>query len=201
LDVWREPDGVLTVVDGHTRLSVAKELGIEEVPVEVYGFPDELAALEHALHKQRDRRNLSGYALVRVIRLVDEEYRKPRGGIGANQYTVDADRSRDRSASHSQGSAVETARIVGTSPATVVRARAVYDDPQAVEEVESGVSIHVAADRAGERKGTKLGLRKRPAGEPGNGRAPGGGGTAWRAYEDLARRPRVDDEPMRFGQS
>ena len=66
------------VVDGHTRLQAAMDLGLEEVPVHKKSFPDEDAALEYAIHNQRHRRNLTEAEILRCIEAVDK--RRDRGG-------------------------------------------------------------------------------------------------------------------------
>jgi ParB-like chromosome segregation protein Spo0J len=60
------------VIDGHSRLQAAQELGLEEVQVHKKSFPDEAAALEYAVHNQRDRRNLTQAQLFKMIEIVDE---------------------------------------------------------------------------------------------------------------------------------
>ncbi|MDQ3654793.1 MAG: hypothetical protein M3457_06920, partial [Chloroflexota bacterium] len=89
--VW-DRDGELVVVDGHTRIEAAMDAGLAEIVIVEQGFDDELAALTYTLHKQRDRRNLTGEELVKVIAVVDASRRRARGGAqqnpyGTNQYT------------------------------------------------------------------------------------------------------------------
>lgn len=147
IQVWPE-NGSLTVIDGHTRLSAAFAVGLDEIAVYDHHFDSELSALEFAIHQQRDRRNITPLELLRSIRAVDEERRQP---LGANQHTMEQGRppglpspSRD-----------ETARIARTSPSTVQRARSIFDDPtgQAMERVEAGMSIARSAALA--REGTR----------------------------------------------
>jgi hypothetical protein len=52
----------------------------------------------------------------------------------------------------SKPSRAETAEITGLGEWTVAAARSVYDDPVALKEVEGGMSISAAAQRARERK-------------------------------------------------
>jgi len=146
IDAW-DDGGALVVIDGHTRLGVARELGMAVVPVSAMPYADLMAALTHAIHNQRARRNISKFDLVNAIETVDRANRQP---IGTNQHTRREEGSRDPSSSTS--SADETAAIVGTSRATVVRARQIYDDEEAKKEVESGASIAAAAKGARARK-------------------------------------------------
>ena len=55
--VWEGHDNV--VVDGHTRLIAARQLGYATVPVVSRSFSDEEAALQHTITAQRVRRTLS----------------------------------------------------------------------------------------------------------------------------------------------
>lgn len=119
------------VVDGHTRLQAAKNLGIEEIPVIEKEFADEDAALTYAIHNQRDRRNLAQADLVRCIKAVDK--RRERGG----------DRRSEKAKSKASSDANEksshiTAKIVGTSPTIVEKVRAITADPEAEAEVMAG---------------------------------------------------------------
>lgn len=153
-----------TVIDGHTRLLAAGDAGLTEVPIYRRDFADDLAALEYALHHQRDRRNWTPGQMVNAVEVVDQHRRQSHGGDRGNQYTggmaskdampppvpstPNADPVR-------RWSAEETARIVGVSRSTVDRARAIYDDPEAMADVEAGASLLDAATRARERKRAK----------------------------------------------
>lgn len=54
------PDGsILGVADGHTRLLVAKKIGLEEIPVVYKTFENIDAAIQYAQDRQFKRRNLS----------------------------------------------------------------------------------------------------------------------------------------------
>jgi len=164
---WKEK-GVL--IDGHTRRDVCGELR-QQVLVEWRSYPTLLAALKDALKQQTNRRNLSrdGAAMLRAVKIVDDEYKKQRGGTGANQYTgKSADRSRDLSATHKEshepakqafcenGSAPIVASIVGCGTATVNRVRAVLEDPEETEAVLTNKkSIKKAASDARAKKNKK----------------------------------------------
>ena len=72
---------------------------------------------------------------VKAVKILDEELRKTRGGDRGNQYTGGKSPFGDlpKRAKSNQ----ITAAIVGTSSAQVGRARAVYNDPIAMQEVEA----------------------------------------------------------------
>ena len=59
--LWREGN---VVIDGHTRLQAARNIGLKEVNVCLGDF-DEQTALEYAIHNQRDRRNLTDAEIFR----------------------------------------------------------------------------------------------------------------------------------------
>lgn len=120
--VWKGRD---LVVDGHTRLAAAREADIEQVCIDERDFEGLRGALEYAIRRQRDRRNLTGKELdgfvARAIEALDSL--KPRGGDHGNQHTG------GKEAKASPGafakSAAATAEQVGVSARTVERARAV----------------------------------------------------------------------------
>ena len=70
LCVWRTDKPV--VLDGHTRLQAARQLGITEVPVVQMDFDDEFAAMEFAVAQQVERRNLSVKAMMEYIAVADK---------------------------------------------------------------------------------------------------------------------------------
>jgi ParB family chromosome partitioning protein len=75
ITIWKEKK---IVVDGHTRLQAAKEIGLKSIPVYMRSFTDENKALEFAIHKQRDRRNLSDGDILYLVEKLDELL--PKGG-------------------------------------------------------------------------------------------------------------------------
>lgn len=125
------------VVDGHTRLQIAQELAIADVPVVEKSFEDEDAALEYAINCQAHRRNLSDSAFLKLV----EEIRQRRPAHRPHQLTVSRDtvnpeRERER-----------IARITGASQSKVARAIRVLDHaPDDVKEaVLSGkMSVNAA---------------------------------------------------------
>jgi hypothetical protein len=76
LCVWRTDKPV--VLDGHTRLQAARQLGITEVPVVQMDFDDEFAAIEFAVAQQLERRNLSLKAMMEYIEIADTLARRGR---------------------------------------------------------------------------------------------------------------------------
>lgn len=115
------------LIDGHTRFYAAFDLEIEEVPVEVKDFDDQQAALEYAIHNQRDRRNISDAEILSCIEVLDVKLsRKEAGAKGGNKEAKEE-------ASH-----VKTAKALKVSKTKVTDARAVLTDKKATEEVKSG---------------------------------------------------------------
>jgi len=141
-------EGENVVIDGHTRLQAAKEVGLKEIPVFHKNFADEDEALAYAIHNQRNRRNLTDAELLRCIEALDK--RKERGGDHGNQYTGGkvAKPSNDGIAkSRRSQSAQKTASTVGTSTRKVEKARTVLEhaDEEVKEAVQAGeMSINKA---------------------------------------------------------
>jgi len=123
IHVWGD-----TVVDGHTRYQAAVEAGLERVPVHPHAFADEAAALEYAIHNQRDRRNLTDADILRCVAALDQ--RKPQG-----QRTDLA-----QSCAKSGKSAEQTAELLGVSSRKVEQTRTVLDhaDEPTRQAVERG---------------------------------------------------------------
>ena len=130
------------LIDGHTRFYVAFDLGIDEVPVEIKKFEDQQAALEYAIHNQRDRRNITDSELLACIEVLDVKLsRKEAGAKGGNK-------EKKEEASH-----VKTAKALKVSKTKVTDARAVLTDKKATEEVKSGKkTISKAAKEVRENK-------------------------------------------------
>lgn len=74
--VWRTDKPV--VLDGHTRLRVARTLGLREVPVIQKDFKDVAAALDYAIAQQVERRNLTLFEMVKYIEVADEFAKRGR---------------------------------------------------------------------------------------------------------------------------
>lgn len=126
------------VIDGHTRLQAAIAAGIDDVLVIRNSFEDEDAAVEYAIHCQRDRRNLSDADMLRWIKEVDKRKSKSEagkeGGRGNEKLTPDGVSFDDH---HKRASSAATAAVVGTSARHVERARTVLD--KATDEVKQAV--------------------------------------------------------------
>ncbi len=146
LVLWQ---GKNIVIDGHTRLKAAKALGIDDVPVVERFFRDEDDALAYAFHAQRDRRNLTSAELLRAIQYIDK--RKDRG-VGQPRQDGKFQPKASNEA-NGQKSAKDTADIIGTSRATVERARTVLSDGDATQAVLSGdKTISAAAKEVKEKQ-------------------------------------------------
>jgi protein gp37 len=135
LDLWGT-----VLVDGHTRLRAAVACGLETVETFVHEFQDEDAALEYAIKNQRDRRNMTAGDILRCVAALDQ--RKTVNGRPPKTVSRDTV-SPGPSANH-------TAELLGVSPATVNRARAVNDHatPETKQAVETGeMSLAAAAQK------------------------------------------------------
>lgn len=145
-----------TVIDGHTRLEVAKQLR-KGVYVVEKGFASTKAALEYAVHCQRDRRNLTPEGLMKAVAAIDvEEMEKAE----ARQKELAGSRgktlaSRDAKVPTGKSSAA-TGKALGVSASQVERARAVNrpDTPQEIKDkVDKGeVSLEKGAELARQAK-------------------------------------------------
>lgn len=136
--VWKERN---TVVDGHTRRDAAVECGLDTIPTVHRSFKDEDEALKYAIHAQQDRRNLTDADILRLTEQLDQ--RRKRGGDRKSEGI----RSRT-SPEVSDPSSVTTAKLIGTSPAKVEKARAVNAaaDPTIKADVAAGrMSLNKAA--------------------------------------------------------
>lgn len=151
IHVWKT-GGEYVVIDGHTRLSCAKELDIDSVPVHVLEFETEMLALEYAIKSQRDRRNLTKEELtayqVRAVEALDK--RKSKGGDRGNQYT-----GGKAPIGALPKSSEETADVVGISARQVDRVRKVLDSEESeiIEDLKEGkITINAASDKVKEKK-------------------------------------------------
>lgn len=130
--IW---DGM--VIDGHTRLGAALAAGLREVPVVEKDFADEDEALQYAIKRQRDRRNLTDTDLLRCLDVLDRRKNQTAGlmrGPVASPEVTEIQGTYDEPKGRSAGI---TAEILGTSKTKVERARAVLD--HAPEELKAQV--------------------------------------------------------------
>ena len=137
------------MIDGHTRLEAAEQLGIKEIPVLQKEFKDEAEALEYAIHNQRDRRNLSDAELLRCVAAVDTPMTKQEAGKkGKEVSSGKLEIKKPKVESHK-----ETAKKLNISESKVTDARTVLGDEDAVKAVESGKkTISKAAKEVREKK-------------------------------------------------
>jgi len=141
IDTW---DGA--VIDGHTRRLAAITAEIGEVAYIEHRFDSEDVALEYAIKKQRNRRNLDDSDILRLVAELDR--RREHGG----------DRRSDDFNSSSgllNGSRQQTADVLGISPTKVQRTRTVLDhaDDETREQIFSGEkSINKAYNETQERR-------------------------------------------------
>jgi len=124
--VWKGHD---VIVDGHTRVRILGDLGVEQVPVNEREYATRDDVLRDIIDMQASRRNISRASLARAIRLQDE--RKPQGqrtDLASND-AKSPGRSRQ-----------ETARKLGTSPATIDRHRYVqaHGDEETKRRMDDG---------------------------------------------------------------
>ena len=132
--IWK---GKNLCIDGHTRLMAAEVTKINDVPVFARDFPDEDAALQYAIHCQRDRRNMTDADIVRCVEVVDklkQAGRKSEKELGSSEPNLGR-------------SAETTAKIVGTSASKVKKVRTInaHADEETKAAVDAGTkSIHKA---------------------------------------------------------
>lgn len=137
------------LIDGHTRYQIASELNITDIPRVIKSFKSEDEAFLHAVHLQKDRRNLSDAELYNLVSLIDKI--KPKGGdpkaqrcaIGKTDNVVPIK------------SSVETAKALSVSPRQVEKVRAIQasEHEDVKEAVKTGeLSINKAEKEVQARK-------------------------------------------------
>ncbi len=132
ITIWK---GKNICIDGHTRLMAAEVMKINDVPVFAREFPDEGAALQYAIHCQRDRRNMTDADIVHCVEIVDRRKQEgaPPGNVNASKTTGPS----EPVVSKPERSAETTAKIVGTSASKVKKIRTIND--HADEETKAAV--------------------------------------------------------------
>jgi len=122
--VWTETS---VVVDGHTRYTAAREIGLEHVPAVFKSFANEDDAVLYSFHIQRNRRNMSDEDILRCLTLLDAIHQDEGGESHGSKPTRKA---------------VNEARAkeLGISPNKVDKARKVLEngDSEIREAVKSG---------------------------------------------------------------
>ncbi|WDP92230.1 MAG: ParB N-terminal domain-containing protein [Desulfobacter sp.] len=124
--VWEEE---AIVVDGHTRFTAARDLGLEQVPVVMKSFDNEDDALLYSFHIQRNRRNMSDEDILKCLALLDNIHGQGEDGEGE-----EAPKKTRKAVNE------ERAKELGISPAKVDKARKVLEhgDQEIREKVKSG---------------------------------------------------------------
>ena len=124
LIVWKETN---ILVDGHTRLIAAKEMGVEQLPVLYREFESEDDAVLYAFHIQRNRRNLTDDHIIRCLEVLDK--------IGAKKSPGDP-----KPKSEKKQAAEQVAKELGTSKSKIEKARKIIEtgSDEIRERVESG---------------------------------------------------------------
>ena len=122
LVVWEEEN---VVVDGHTRFTAARGLGLDQVPVVYKTFDNEDDALLYGFHAQRNRRNMTDDDILKCLALLDSLHKKKETG---GQKTTRKEENQAR------------AKELGISPQKVDKARKVMEHgaPDIQEQVQSG---------------------------------------------------------------
>lgn len=124
--LWKEyPD---TIVDGHHRYKICRELGIEPSYV-VKSFESLDKAILYTLHRQTEQRNLSAAQLVEIAeqmipleeKIKMEQEARAAISPGINQYTMRSGAPESPDHKDSKKIAVKIAEKAGVSPRTVYR--------------------------------------------------------------------------------
>jgi hypothetical protein len=124
------------LIDGHTRLRAAIDMGIDQIPVFTHELGSEQAAIELAIHLQRNRRNMTDAEFFACVEALDKI--RDRGGDRRSEQVKSTPQhcgNGGRSAS-----AKEMAQMLGCSPRKVEQARTVknHADEETVKAVKSG---------------------------------------------------------------
>jgi len=153
--LWKEGN---IVIDGHTRLQAAKNIGLKEIPICLGEFCEQ-TALEYAKHNQRNRRNMTDAEIFKRVKESDKRVgrwpSKSPDGIGIN-VKVDI-QPLDIT---TQTSCEKTAEKEETTTSKVQKIRTILDAKNELleQEVESGEkSIHAASEEIKQEK-----LKARP---------------------------------------
>ncbi|MCG8634665.1 MAG: ParB N-terminal domain-containing protein [Desulfobacterales bacterium] len=122
--VWEEES---VVVDGHTRFTAARNLGLPTVPVIHKSFDNEDDAILYSFHIQRNRRNMSDDDILKCLALLDSIHDaddKQEDGPGKTRKEVNEARAKE----------------LGISPGKVDKARKVLEhgNDEIREDVKTG---------------------------------------------------------------
>jgi ParB family chromosome partitioning protein len=128
--IWAEEQ---VLIDGHTRLEAAKQVGLYDIPVYEHFFESEEKAVEYALNIQLKRRNLDDSGLVIAVQKLDQLKKTGRP-------LLDTTAAKGRSSE-------QTAKALGTNARKVERIRTVLasGEEETIEAVKNGeLSINKA---------------------------------------------------------
>jgi len=162
ITLWKEGN---VVIDGHTRLQAAKNIGLKEVHVCVGDF-DEQTAVEYAIHNQRDRRNLTDAEILRRVEMVDKKMpvgrhkKDEKNDLNSKNIIEGIDNIESVKNGLSIPSHEKTAMMVGIEPSKVSKVRTILDskNEKIKQEVLQGTkSIHAASEEIQKEK-----LKDRP---------------------------------------
>jgi len=154
----------------------SQQHNLREIPVIEKHFKDEDEAIQYAIHRQRDRRNMTEAELWKCIQWMDK--RKERGG----------DHRSEEFKSKAQDCAIEksvqqTAQTLGISPRKVEQARTVLDhgDQETKQAIEAGeMSINKAYEvTQAKRRQEKSEMKKNMLPKSRLEYQPPGGGWEW----------------------
>lgn len=125
--VWEEE---AVVVDGHTRFTAARDLGLENVPVVRKSFDSEDDAILYSFHIQRNRRNMSDEDILKCLALLDDIHNTGDAGDDAE----DAPKQTRKAVNEAR------AKELGISAGKVDKARKVLEhgDEEIRDQVQSG---------------------------------------------------------------
>ena len=141
VNVWRTAEGKRILIDGYTRVRAAEELGLLSITAYEKTFKDEAEALAYAIHTQKDRRNLTGAEILRLVEYIDKPIKGFKGSSPLAQSATNGEKPIK--------TAQITAEAVGTSTRTVEAVRTILADPEEAAAVRSGAkSINQAAKDA-----------------------------------------------------
>ena len=141
------------VIDGHTRLQAAKNIGLKEVSVCLGDF-DEKSAIKYAIHNQRDRRNLTDSEILKRVEILDKRRMTGRhkedekNVIKVNNISSQG-LEKNVIKVNNISSHLQTAMAIGIAPSKVQKVRTILDSKN--EEIKKEVcegrkSIHAASE-------------------------------------------------------
>lgn len=155
---WADSDGWY-LVDGHMRVKAAIQVGISNIPAIETMFRDFDEALDYAISRQRDRRNLTSAELLFCLEAVDQ--RREQGG---DRRSGDFKTSNEGMKHGRSASAKSTGELLGISRAQVERLRTVKDhgDNDVKEALKNGtLSINGAYEETQQRRRERGEIPKR----------------------------------------